>query len=133
MGLWVVTPEGWGSLHFRLKSLSRVRLQASNASTWKAVTGSGIQGNPQLVSHSEANLSSYHGNFIDGGKWVVENPKHYPIKSKHSFQVQGESQKTGLTQWGENTFVCCAEGCQWSCLPFLLLSEDPGSAEVETR
>ena len=36
--LWVVTPEGWGSLHFRLKRLSRVGPQACNASTWEAKT-----------------------------------------------------------------------------------------------
>lgn len=103
------------------------------------MTGSVIQGAPQLLSRSEASLASYHGNFIDGAKWEVENPNrralsgHSAIKSKHSLQVQGESQKTGLRQWGENTFVCCAEGCQWSRLLFLLLSEDPGSAEVKKR
>lgn len=34
--LWVVTPEGRGSVHFGLKRLSRIGQQACNASTWEA-------------------------------------------------------------------------------------------------
>lgn len=60
-----------------------------------------------------------------------ESSVHDPTQSKLSFQVQRESQKTGLRQRGENMFVGYAEGCQWSCMLFLLLIEDPGSAEVE--
>lgn len=112
MGLWVVTPEGWGSLHFRLKSLSRVGLQACNASTWGAVTGSGIQGDPQLLSHSEASLSSYHGNFIDGGKWVVENPKQralvtIPLNQSTHFRSKEKARRQGLGSGVRHVCLLC--------------------------
>lgn len=98
--LWVVTPEGWGSVHFRLKRLSRIEQQACNASR-DGDGGSGIQGDLQLLSHSEAGLSSYHGNFIDGGKWEVRNlnlraPCMIPLNQSSHFRSKEKVRRQGL-------------------------------------
>lgn len=102
--LWVVTPEGRGSVHFRLKRLSRIGQQACNASRdgdGGRDGGSGIQSDLQLLSHSEAGLSSYHGNFIDGGKWEVRNPNLrapciIPLNQSSHFRSKEKVRRQGL-------------------------------------
>lgn len=136
--LRVVTPEGLGSFYFRWKSLPGAGLQACHVSTQEAVAGgSGIQGHFQLHSQFEASLSSYHGDFTDD-KCEVENPNQ-TRSSLHDFTtsdlrvlVSGPRRKSGerAKEGGKHRFVYWAEGCCLLLLLFLLLSKDPGSAEV---